>query len=202
MADRQQLAADSANGSVDVDGARYPAVTRDQALQLVEYWMDQSDRNMVEPVEWYEPAVRALGYERPGDKFRSDRLFKSAFANALLPSKFTPMVWEMVDAMAEANDGAGDKKPPRIFAMSAGVRSRWQRIARKAWGVMKRKRAALNAMTKAADDFYPTPTPIPRKPPKLPPPLDKPVLPRNPFRGLSGLLILIGAVVVFSKEER
>lgn len=193
MAARQLFAADSANGSVDTpDGRRFGSLTRDQALQLVEYWRDQAKRNNVEPAEgWYRVATAALGYEKPGDKFRSDSLFSPAFAKSLLPVAYLPDTWDYVGDAASELDNLYSEKPPAPFAMSGGVKQRWQRVARIAWARMKKERAAAANL----------PLPPDGKLPQLPPPLDKPPLPQNPLKGLGTLALLVGAILILGDRS-
>lgn len=194
MASRQYLAADSANGTVDVDGVLQPALTRDQTVALVEYWRDQAQRNKQEPHgDWYRVLLPAIGYEKPGDKFQSDRLFQSKYASAMLPAEYLPETWAYVHAAARDLEDA--KAPPHAWEPSSGVKARWGRMARVAWKRMKVERAAAAAAAKAkGDDFHPAPTPIPKKIPKSPVDPRK-GMPRNPFKG-AGVLFIIALLAL------
>lgn len=188
MAARQLFAADAQHGSVEIDGVRWPAVTRDQALALVEYWRAAADDNGVEPPAfWYPIALAALGYEKPGDRFRSDRLFKRSYADAMLPQAQLKSLWDGVSAAAEDSAG-GLAKPPLQFAMSTGQAARWKRVARLAWGRLKKERAAAGV--------------IPPALPKLPPGLDKPPI-QDPKKIFSGgfFWLALGAFLLFEHKR-
>lgn len=195
MAGKLELAAGAANGDVAVDGRELPALTRDQTLQLVEYWSDQSVRNLEPLPEWaYQAALVSLGYRKPGDRFQADRAFSSEFAHSMLPADALPLVWDGVAATAADLDAVPTpvRKPPRDFAMSTGVAQRWKRVAQRAWGRMKREREQQGV----------PPVPIPDIPPKLPPPFDDPGkwMPKNPFRGW-GLVLLAIAGLYLTREN-
>lgn len=195
MAARQLFAADSAGGTVDVDGTLWPPVTRDQALQLVEYWVDQTKRNMIAPPAfWYPIAIAALGYEKPGDRFRAGTLFNTAFATSLLPSRYLPQLWNGISTAASDLDEV-KLNAPRPFAMSKSLKARWMRVARNAWARMQKEREAAGESPPPAAPF-PPPEIIPR--PKKPP--VKPVLPEKPRVGL--WLALLALFAIEGKRSR
>lgn len=199
MAAQQETAAAAAHGTVEIPdqhgGRQLPSVTRDEALELVEYWLDQAVRNLAFPSgtfpDWmYAVTKLALGYRKPGDKFKADKLFDLAFAQSLLPAEGLPTLWDGVQTTAALLNGLPTpvRKPPRAFAMSTHAPARWKRLAQLAWGRMKKERAQ--------EGVPDVPFPIPDLPPKLPPPFDDPGnwMPKLP--SATGILLLLGLVAL------
>lgn len=140
---------------------RKNGLTRDDVLQLVEYWKDQTRSRGVAWEGWYMPALRALGCEDedcigPKNQFRAGKLFREAYALGPFPDRFAPLVYDAINAAADALATLAPTTTPKDFAMSSSVVARWARVAKAAWERLKQERERI-----------PIP-PIP--PPVLPPP--------------------------------
>ena len=139
----QMEAAEAKNGTATPpDGNSLPALTNDDTLMLVEYWLDQAKRNGVTWAGWYPIALRALGYETTGDKFKISR----SHAELWLPASALPLVWdtELLPLSAKLDhEQTTTKKVPSRFAMSSSTLARFARVAKAAWDRLRRERSKL-----------------------------------------------------------
>jgi hypothetical protein len=143
MFGKQMEAAEAKNGTATPPGGLpLPALTNDDALMLVEYWRDQAKRNDTSWAGWYPIALRALGYEKEGDKFKID----AVHAVLSLPANALPLVWDqqLLPLSAKLDElQTTTKVVPSLFWMSKGIKARFVRVASAAWDVLRRERSRL-----------------------------------------------------------
>ena len=177
MFGKQMESAEAKNGTATPpDGRPLPALTNDDALMLVEYWRDQATRNGMDWQGWYPIALRALGYEKVGDKFKID----PDHAGLWLPASALPLVWdqELLPLSALIDEAqTTTRKVPTLFWMSKGIKARFARVASAAWDRLRRERSKLP-----------------------PPPFPAPRLPRVP-KGLGALALVILVLIVLGDKN-
>jgi hypothetical protein len=159
--------AKSKNGSVTTSsGGEVPALTRQQAASIILGGVRVAARSKLAWPIWYDVALPTLGHYEDADRFQ----MSSAFQASKLDAATSEVLWGAMAQLVADLDRSGVPFSQADFVPSA---TRYDQLAKMAWGRMKAERgddAAAAAIPiplvpKPIRDIgkEPTPTPTPSK---------------------------------------
>jgi len=138
------------------DASDAPKLSNGEAIAILRGWRWAAGRSKRPWSGWYELALTALGWAKPGDRFVMTR------AHATEPYAAPEAIWNWTSNVARDLDDSGAVVRPIAWEWSF---SGYEQAAHDAWNEMQRS--------------MPVPVPGPSKPP----PVDVPKVPPDKFPG-------------------
>lgn len=135
-------------------------------------------------IDWYQLALWALDYFKPGDKFKIDT------AHQLAPYPNPLELWEQLNGLAAQLDAAGVEYRAPTTVDPRGTDTGFRKLATDAWELMKLRRGQGSA------------SPTPKAPVPIIPPTTPPTTPPTSSGGGGGIALLLLLLLFASKGRR
>jgi len=130
--------ASSKNGTVQAPGGALPALTRQQAASIILGGLRVAGRAKIAWPGWYDLALPTLGHYEDADKFQ----MTPAFQGTTLDPATSELLWSSMGQLASDLDRSGVPFDRADFVPSP---TRYDQLAKMAWGRMKAERGDADA---------------------------------------------------------
>jgi MYXO-CTERM domain-containing protein len=182
------------NGTLDTASGKLPALTRQQAASLILGGVRVTTRANMSWPSWYDLALPTLGHYAESDKFQ----MMAPFQASKLDPATSESLWGAMNKLAGELDAHDVPFTPADFAPSS---TRYDQLAKMAWGSLKMRRGDFDAPQTDANGIPLVPKPVRdvlKDPPKVPVPQPAP----SKTSGLGLGLLILGGLWMLSDSKR